>query len=61
MIPAELRVALDLRAGTRIAIQRQDKQLVLQPINEEFIDNLMGCCKGAGLVEAYEREHRQDE
>ena len=61
VIPAELRAALGINTGTRVAIQKQDKHLILQPITEEFIDSLMGCCKGAGLAEAREREHRNDE
>jgi len=61
VIPAELRAQLGINPGTRIAIQKQDKHLILQPITEQFIDSLMGCCKGAGLVETREREHQDDE
>jgi AbrB family looped-hinge helix DNA binding protein len=59
VIPAELRQELGIEAGTRIAIQRKDNQLILQPITDEFIDSLVGCCKGGtSMVEAREGEHR---
>lgn len=61
VIPAELRAQLGIEAGTKLAIHKQDKCLILQPINEEFIDSLMGCWKGAGLPQIREREHRNDE
>ena len=61
VIPAELRAELGIATGTRVAIQKQDNHLVLQPITEEFIDSLMGCCKGeTSLVEFREREHRNE-
>jgi AbrB family looped-hinge helix DNA binding protein len=61
VIPAELRAELGIAAGTRVAIQRQDNHLILQPITEEFINSLMGCCKGEpSLVEFREREHRKE-
>ena len=61
VIPAELRAELGIATGTRVAIQRQDNHLILQPITEEFIDSLMGCCGGGGeLVEIREREHRDE-
>lgn len=59
VIPAALRDQMGIEAGTRLAIHREDHHLVLQPITEEFIHSLRGCCKGeTSLVEAREREHR---
>ena len=59
VIPADLREQLGISPGTRIAIQRQDDRLILQPITEDFIRALRGCLKGPdSLVEAREREHR---
>lgn len=59
MIPAALRDELGITPGTRLAIQRENSHLVLQPITKEFIHGLVGCCKGPdSLVEAREREHR---
>jgi AbrB family looped-hinge helix DNA binding protein len=59
VIPATLREQLGIQAGTRLAIQRENNHLVLQPITDEFIHSLRGCLKGkTSLVEAREREHR---
>jgi AbrB family looped-hinge helix DNA binding protein len=59
VIPAALRDKMGIKAGTRVAIQREENHLVLQPITEAFIDSLVGCCKGdSSLVAAREREHR---
>ena len=59
VIPAALREKLGIKAGTRIAIRSEENQLILQPITDEFIRGLVGCCKGGdSLVEAREREHR---
>jgi AbrB family looped-hinge helix DNA binding protein len=58
VIPSALREKLGIKTGTRVAIQHQDRHLLLQPITEEFLDSLVGCCKGSdSLVEAREREH----
>ena len=59
VIPAALREELGIEAGTRVAIQREDNHLVIQPLTEGFISSLRGCCKGKdSLVAAREREHR---
>jgi AbrB family looped-hinge helix DNA binding protein len=59
VIPAALREQLGIQAGTRLAIQRENNHLVLQPITDAFIHSLRGCLKGkTSLVEAREREHR---
>ena len=59
VIPVALREELGIRPGTRLAIQREDNHLVLQPITAEFIHHVRGSCKGkTSLVAAREREHR---
>lgn len=59
VIPAALRDQLGIQPGTRLAIQCENNHLVLQPVNDDFIHSLRGCCKGKiSLVEAREREHR---
>ena len=50
----------DVRYQGRIIQDRGDQQP--QPITDEFIHSLRGCCKGEdSLVEAREREHRIEE
>jgi AbrB family looped-hinge helix DNA binding protein len=59
VIPAALREQLGIEAGTRLAIQRENNHLILQPITNEFIHSLRGSSKGkTSLVEAREREHK---
>ena len=59
VIPASLREKLGIKPGTRVAVQHEDNHLLLQPITEEYIRSLVGCCKGeTSLLEAREREHR---
>lgn len=59
VIPAALREELGIQVGTRLAIQRENNHLVLQPITDEFIHSLRGCLKGnTSLVATREREHR---
>ena len=62
MIPAVLREKLGIKTGTRMAIRSEENQLILQPINDEFIRSLVGRYKGKGsLVEARELDHKRDE
>ena len=62
VIPAAVRQKLGIEAGTRMAIRSEDHQLILRPINDEFIRSLRGCYKGKGsLVEARERDHKRDD
>lgn len=59
VIPAALREQLGIEAGTRLAIQRENNHLVLQPITDEFIHSLRGSLKGkTSLVEARKLEHK---
>jgi|SRR5271165_1954316 len=40
-------------------IQSEEDAEVLQPVTDEFIHSLRGCCKGEGsMIEDREREHR---
>lgn len=58
-IPLDLREELGIKAGTFVTIQREANRLILQPVTDEFIRSLRGCCKGEGsMLEDREREHR---
>jgi AbrB family looped-hinge helix DNA binding protein len=59
VIPAELRDELKLSGGTKLAIQREGRALVLRPITPEFIDSLCGSTQGLGKLR--EQAHRDDE
>jgi AbrB family looped-hinge helix DNA binding protein len=59
VIPAALRQKLGIKAGTRLAVTREEGRLILQPVTEDFIDSVMGSCKGEdSLVEVLQRERR---
>jgi hypothetical protein len=48
----------DIRYEGKI-IRNEDNEQVLQPVTDEFIHSLRGCCKGEGsMIEDREREHR---
>lgn len=62
VIPAALREKLGIRSGTRIAIHSEGNQLILRPINDEFIRSLRGRLKGKGsMAKAREREHKRED
>ena len=58
VIPASLREKLGIETGTRIAISNVNKQLILQPITEQFIRSLRGRYRGSSLAEVRDKEHR---
>jgi bifunctional DNA-binding transcriptional regulator/antitoxin component of YhaV-PrlF toxin-antitoxin module len=59
VIPETLREELGIQEGTCLSIHREESHLVLQPVTDEFIHSLRGCCKGEGsMIEDREREHR---
>ncbi len=59
VIPDNFRKELGIQEGTCLSVYRENDRLVLQPITNEFISSLVGCCKGHdSLVEARERDHR---
>jgi AbrB family looped-hinge helix DNA binding protein len=61
VIPDVLRRELGIKEGSCVSIYREQDRLVLQPVTEEFIHSLVGCCKGEdSLVEARERQHRME-
>jgi AbrB family looped-hinge helix DNA binding protein len=60
VIPVEFREALDLKAGTKVAVRLEGNAILVQPITEDFIDSLPGSLKGPSLGAIRERQHRDD-
>ncbi len=59
VIPGNFRKELGIQEGTCLSVYRENDRLVLQPVTNEFIRSLVGCCKCEdSLVEARERDHR---
>ena len=46
VIPAEIRKALHIKPGTRFAVLRERNQIILRPVNRQFIDELRGMTSG---------------
>ncbi len=62
VIPAELRRKHGITAGTRVKLlEDQFGRIVLQPLNEEYIDRVMGSlAHGSDLLANWEKEHREE-
>lgn len=60
VIPADIREAMGLVAGTRISVERLDDRIVLRPITREFIRSFRGYFRGSKFEEFRERAHRDD-
>lgn len=61
VLPGDLRKRLGIAEGTRLSIRQEKNRIVLQPVNEDYIDQLRGSCKGTmSMVESREREHRDE-
>lgn len=60
VIPAEVREAMKLEPGTRVALEIEGDALLLRPVTAEFVRSLRGITRGKGLSPLREREHRKD-
>ena len=60
VIPTELREAMNLKPGTRVALEIEGDALLLRPVTAEFVRGLRGITRGKGLSALREREHRKD-
>jgi AbrB family looped-hinge helix DNA binding protein len=60
VIPSRIRRELGIRAGTRVAFQRNDGHVVLQPMNGDAIEKWRGMFQDRGeTLRHYMREHRK--
>ncbi len=60
VIPADVREAMKLEPGTRVALEIEGDALLLRPVTAEFVRSLRGATRGKGLSAFREREHRKD-
>ena len=67
VIPKEMRDALDIGPGTRIAMTLENDRIVLQPANLRLLDKLCGITAGGPsmtdelIAERQAEERRRDE
>jgi AbrB family looped-hinge helix DNA binding protein len=60
VIPAEMREALGIRPGTRIALTQEGLRIVLEPVSEELVDRTRGLFSGKpSLAKELARERRR--
>lgn len=61
VIPAEMREALNIRPGTRVAVTREENRIVLQPVNERFLKETRGMTAGSSSMSDELIKERRDE
>jgi AbrB family looped-hinge helix DNA binding protein len=62
VIPSEMRSALGIKPGTRIAVTQDGEKITLQPVTAELVDKTRGMLKGkAKLAEKLRREWRRED
>jgi AbrB family looped-hinge helix DNA binding protein len=62
VIPSEMRSALGIKPGTRIAVTQDGEKITLQPVTAELVDKTRGMLKGKDkLAEKLRREWRRED
>jgi AbrB family looped-hinge helix DNA binding protein len=61
VIPSEMRSALGIRPGTRIAVTQDGTKIILQPVTPELVDQTKGMLAGKpSLTKALLRQRRRE-
>ena len=61
VIPAEMRVSLGLKPGTRVALRLEGSRIILEPVSEKLVDKLHGIFKGGpSMADELQKERRSD-
>jgi AbrB family looped-hinge helix DNA binding protein len=62
VIPADIREALGIRPGTRIAVLREGNRIILEPVNREYLRALRGSLAGSpSMTDELLKERREEE
>jgi AbrB family looped-hinge helix DNA binding protein len=62
VIPAEMRTALGILPGTRIAVTQEGSRITLQPVTSALVEETRGMLKGRGrLAEKTLRKWRKED
>jgi AbrB family looped-hinge helix DNA binding protein len=60
VIPSEMRSALGIKPGTRIAVTQEASRIVLEPVSEDLVDRTRGMLAGGqSLTKSLLRERRR--
>jgi AbrB family looped-hinge helix DNA binding protein len=60
VIPVDIRRKFQIAAGTRIAFLEEGGRLFIQPVTDEFIQEMQGILKDWGLPNRIERDKDRD-
>jgi AbrB family looped-hinge helix DNA binding protein len=61
VIPSEMRAALGIKPGTRIAVTHDGTKIILEPVTAELVDKTRGMLKGGpSLSKALLRQRRRE-
>jgi len=55
VIPVDIRRKFQIEEGTRVAFLEEEGRLFIQPVTDEFIEEMKGILSGQGLPECIER------
>jgi AbrB family looped-hinge helix DNA binding protein len=62
VIPSDMRSALGIKPGTRIAVTNEGTKITLEPVTDELVDKTRGMLKGkAHLAEKLRRKWRRED
>lgn len=60
VIPVDIRRKFQIEEGTQVAFLEENGRLFLQPVTDEFIDNMKGLLAGRGLPDRVEQDTDRD-
>lgn len=61
VIPAKIRTALQIKPGMRFAVVRDRNQIILRPLNRQYVDELRGITFGRASGSDMLVKQRRDE
>lgn len=62
VIPSEMRSALGIKPGTRIAVTQEGTKIILEPVTDALVDKTRGMLRGKGQqAEKLRRKWRREE
>jgi AbrB family looped-hinge helix DNA binding protein len=62
VIPSDMRAALGIKPGTRIAVTHDGMKITLEPVTEELVEKTRGMLKGkASIADGLRRKWRRED
>ena len=60
VIPASLRRKYGIKVGTKIIVVDNGEEIILRPVNEQYLKKLQGSLKGSGALKTLMQERARD-